>query len=45
MREAAFAYRDELVKEMGLSAADFQHLREELVKLRDNLLDAPHAKP
>jgi len=41
VRERAFAYRDMLVKEMGLSAVDFQRLREELVKLRDNLSDAP----
>jgi len=40
VRERAFAYRDELVKKMGLGAADFQHLREELVKLRDNLFNA-----
>ncbi len=45
VRERAFAFRDELVKAMGLSAADFQHLREELVKLRTNLLDAAPAKP
>jgi DNA-binding MarR family transcriptional regulator len=45
VRERAFAYRDRLVKAMGLGAADFQHLREELVKLRTNLSDAAHAKP
>jgi DNA-binding MarR family transcriptional regulator len=39
VRERALAFRDELVKAMGLSSADFQHLREELVKLRANLTD------
>jgi hypothetical protein len=29
------------VKAMGLGAADFQHLREKLVKLRANLTDVP----
>jgi DNA-binding MarR family transcriptional regulator len=38
VREKAFAYRDELVKAMGLEAADFRNLREQLVKLRTNLL-------
>ncbi len=45
VREQALAYRSRLVEAMGLSAADFQHLREELVKLRDNLTDAARAKP
>ena len=45
VRERALEIRDELVKKMGLGAADFQHLREELVKLRDNLSDAERAKP
>jgi DNA-binding MarR family transcriptional regulator len=45
VRERAFAYRDQLVKAMGLSATDFQDLREDLLKLRDNLSDAPHARP
>jgi MarR family transcriptional regulator, organic hydroperoxide resistance regulator len=45
VRERAFAFRDELVKAMGLGAADFQHLREELVKLRDKLSDVARAKP
>ena len=40
MREQAFAFRSDLVKAMGLSAADFQHLREQLVRLRTNLSDA-----
>ena len=39
LRERAFAFRDDLVKAMGLGAADFQHLREQLVKLRTNLSD------
>ena len=38
VRERALDYRDQLVKALGLGAADFRHLREELVKLRDNLL-------
>ena len=38
--ERALAFRSRLVKAMGLGAADFQHLREELVKLRANLTDA-----
>ena len=37
LRERAFAFRSDLAKAMGLSAADFQHLREQLVKLRTNL--------
>ena len=45
VRERALAYRGELVKAMGLGAADFQHLREELLKLRANLSDAAPAKP
>jgi DNA-binding MarR family transcriptional regulator len=40
VRERALDYRSQLVKAMGLGAADFKHLREELVKLRSNLLDA-----
>ena len=45
VRERAFAFRDQLVKAMGLGAADFQHLRQELVKLRDKLSDAGGSKP
>ena len=45
VRERAFAYRDRLVKQMGLGGADYQHLREELVKLRTRLSDAEPAKP
>jgi DNA-binding MarR family transcriptional regulator len=45
VRERAFAYRDHLVKAMGLSAVDFQDLREDLLSLRANLSDAPHATP
>jgi DNA-binding MarR family transcriptional regulator len=45
VRERAFAYRDELVKRMGLGAAGFHHLREELVKLRTNLSETMPAKP
>jgi DNA-binding MarR family transcriptional regulator len=36
-REGALSFRSELVKATGLGAADFQRLREELVKLRTNL--------
>lgn len=39
IRERAFAFRADLAKAMGLSAAEFQHLRKELVKLRANLSD------
>ena len=45
VREQAFAFRHDLVKAMGLSAADFHHLRTELVKLRENLSDAERASP
>jgi DNA-binding MarR family transcriptional regulator len=44
VRERALAFRSQLVKAMGLSTADFKHLREELVKLRDNLSDVVPAK-
>jgi DNA-binding MarR family transcriptional regulator len=44
-RERALAFRGDLVKAMGLSAADFQHLREQLVKLRTNLLDPVRENP
>ena len=37
VRERAFAFRADRAKAMGLSAAEFQHLRKELVKLRANL--------
>jgi MarR family transcriptional regulator, organic hydroperoxide resistance regulator len=45
VRERALAFRSGLAKAMGLSAADFQHLREQLVKLRANLSDTVHAEP
>jgi MarR family transcriptional regulator, organic hydroperoxide resistance regulator len=45
VRERAFAFRRGLARAMGLSAADFLHLREELVKLRTNLSDAERVKP
>ena len=45
VRDKAFAYRDRLVRAMGLGGADYQHLREELVKLRTRLSDAEPAKP
>jgi len=44
LRERALDYRSELVEAMGLGAADFQHLREDLVKLRTNLLDAANSR-
>jgi DNA-binding MarR family transcriptional regulator len=44
VRERALAYRSELVEAMGLDAAGFQHLREDLVKLRANLSDAARPK-
>jgi hypothetical protein len=44
-RERALAFRSDLVKAMGLSAEDFQHLREQLVKLRGNLLDPERENP
>lgn len=40
VREKALDYRAQLVEKMGLSATDFQNLREELVKLRTNLSDS-----
>ncbi len=40
VREQALAFRDELVGMMGLDAAEFQGLREQLVKLRTNLFEA-----
>jgi MarR family transcriptional regulator, organic hydroperoxide resistance regulator len=40
LRERALDYRSELVEKMGLGAADFQRLREDLVKLRANLSEA-----
>src|SRR5262250_2867665 len=45
VRERAFAYRDRLVKKMGLGGADYHRLREELVKLRTSLSDAMGATP
>ena len=40
VREKALDYREQLVAKMGLSAADVENLREELVKLRANLSDS-----
>jgi len=45
VREQALAFRGDLVKAMGLSAADYQQLREQLVKLRDNLSGAVPENP
>ena len=39
-REAALAFRGEQVEAMGLDGAEFQGLRERLVKLRTNLFEA-----
>jgi DNA-binding MarR family transcriptional regulator len=44
VREQALEFRSELFNAMGLSAADFQHLREKLVKLRANLSDIAPAQ-
>jgi len=44
VREKALDYREQLVEKMGLSATDFQNLREELVKLRTNLSDSETEK-
>jgi hypothetical protein len=45
LHEKALAFRNELTEAMGLGPADFQNLREDLVKLRANLLDVTFAKP
>ena len=45
VREEALAFRGELVKAMGLSAADFQHLRKKLVNLRTNLSEVERTNP
>jgi MarR family transcriptional regulator, organic hydroperoxide resistance regulator len=44
VRERALPFRGDLVKAIGLDAAEFQRLREELVKLRANLTDSMGAK-
>jgi MarR family transcriptional regulator, organic hydroperoxide resistance regulator len=44
VREKALDYREQLVEKMGLSATDFQDLREELVKLRTHLSDSETGK-
>ena len=44
VREKALDYRQQLVENMGLSATDFQNLREELVKLRTHLSDSEIGK-
>jgi DNA-binding MarR family transcriptional regulator len=44
VREKALDYRAQLVEKMGLSAADFRNLREELVILRTNLSDSEIGK-
>jgi MarR family transcriptional regulator, organic hydroperoxide resistance regulator len=44
VREKALDYREQLVEKMGLSATDFQNLREDLVKLRTNLSDSETGK-
>jgi len=45
VREQALAFRGEQVEAMGLDAAEFQSLREQLVKLRTNLFTSMPAKP
>jgi MarR family transcriptional regulator, organic hydroperoxide resistance regulator len=44
-REGALPFRSELVKATGLGAAEFQRLREELVKLRTNISNSVGAEP
>jgi len=44
-REGAVLFRSELVKATGLGAAEFQRLREELVKLRTNLSNSMRTEP
>lgn len=44
-REGALPFRSELVKATGLGAAEFQRLREELVKLRTNISNSVDAEP
>jgi DNA-binding MarR family transcriptional regulator len=44
-REGALPFRNELVKATGLGAAEFQRLREELVKLRTNISNSVGAEP
>jgi DNA-binding MarR family transcriptional regulator len=44
-REGALPFRSELVKAIGLGAAEFQRLREELVKLRTNISNSVDAEP
>jgi MarR family transcriptional regulator, organic hydroperoxide resistance regulator len=45
VREGALPFRSGLVKAIGLGPAEFQHLRQELVKLRANLSEAVSANP
>ena len=45
LREQAFAYRGGMIEAMGLSAAEYWQLREQMAKLRANLSGAAHAKP
>jgi MarR family transcriptional regulator, organic hydroperoxide resistance regulator len=45
VREKALDYREQLVEKMGLSATDFQNLREELVRLRNNLSNSEVGRP
>jgi DNA-binding MarR family transcriptional regulator len=45
VREGALPFRGGLVKALGLSPAEFQRLREELVKLRTNISNSVGAEP
>jgi MarR family transcriptional regulator, organic hydroperoxide resistance regulator len=45
VRERALAYRGELVEAMGLGAADYDRLRDDLAKLRANLSNVARTKP
>jgi DNA-binding MarR family transcriptional regulator len=42
VRERALAFRGQLVDAMGFSAEEFSRLREELVRLRNNLSNGAH---
>jgi len=45
VREKSFAYRGGMIEAMGLSAAEYWQLREQMGKLRANLSDAAPVEP
>jgi MarR family transcriptional regulator, organic hydroperoxide resistance regulator len=45
LREQAFAYRGGMIEAMGLSAAEYWQLREQMGKLRANLSGAARVEP